>query len=952
MIVVYSGATLTNNLDGSLDGTLVVMDGANFINTGTKRETASTWESLITSAQGAPVGASTFTAITLNADVMKNTVGIHDIRGARKSLWNGGNNGYTISVDESCAHPDGFAVSLTDGAQVKLENLTLKNVGYTPFFHVHSGTLLLGENVTFSTTDDGLHYIHLNCPTIFNDEGGNLIVDSTPSGTINIYVNQLEAFDSERHEQHVPEGTIVATAGDNITLSLDNFRLVEKVYDPDTGTPSKQLVAQDNKTEWGQYLVLSNDKKSIILKTMYWPVLANESISSTGMSDSKLSDLTVTATVTDQFGKEIEGSWTWVDENDNDISDIAVQAATEYIAKFVPIQGARSEFYEIPLTVYVTPVLKSVVEISGITVENKTYDGNPVTINGNPIFTSNGSEVTTSGYNYAWSKADGTKLDEAPKDAGNYKLTVSVASSDPNYVGTLERLFTISKSGITVAAKNQNIYVGGWAPDLSNPEPGTHYTMSGLAGGDTLDGTITMEYQAGGAAVTPDTSKSGSYDIVISGADIPNSTNYSGITFISSTLTISTQPGSGGNDSGTGGTTNSSGTGTNSGTGGTTDSSGTGTNSGTGGTTDSSGTGTNSGTGGTTDNSGTDTSHGTGNTTDSSATDTNSGTGGTTDGSGTGTSFGTGGTTDSSATGKMAEETVAVIVPLSGDDNTIHVGASVTGSTAVIDEAALSDLQTVIGDHVENVGVVTIDFSVLSREVDTVELSEDIVKQIAKAVNNPKNDTESLEIIFTDGSSIEFDDKVLGENSKLVDGFDIKISIKRAENDDLNLSQRETVGDRLAYHINVTRGGVHISDIGGMVTIHVPYRLQESEKAERIVVYHVDDNGNREACETSYDSEKHRLNWKTDHLSIYMIGYDEEKVSPEAEKIIEEKAQEQETEEIDVKDKASEEANENGSFWSVILIILLSLVILIGVWFFLIRKRKKEEENLSMRMDA
>ena len=37
----------------------------------------------------------------------------------------------------------------------------------------------------------------------------------------------------------------------------------------------------------------------------------------------------------------------------------------------------------------------------------------------------------------------------------------------------------------------------------------------------------------------------------------------------------------------------------------------------------------------------------------------------------------------------------------------------------------------------------------------------------------------------------------------------------------------------------------------------------------------MNDHGNRERCETSYDSVRQRVNWKTDHLSLYMIDYDE-----------------------------------------------------------------------------
>lgn len=65
----------------------------------------------------------------------------------------------------------------------------------------------------------------------------------------------------------------------------------------------------------------------------------------------------------------------------------------------------------------------------------------------------------------------------------------------------------------------------------------------------------------------------------------------------------------------------------------------------------------------------------------------------------------------------------------------------------------------------ENIGVVTIDFSTLKQRVDTVEIPADVVRQIADAVKDPNNDAESLEIVFTDGTSIEFYREALGEKT-------------------------------------------------------------------------------------------------------------------------------------------------------------------------------------------
>ena len=218
--------------------------------------------------------------------------------------------------------------------------------------------------------------------------------------------------------------------------------------------------------------------------------------------------------------------------------------------------------------------------------------------------------------------------------------------------------------------------------------------------------------------------------------------------------------------------------------------------------------------------------------------------------------------------------TQKVAVPISGDEETIYVDTKVKGDTATIDYVNLDHLDTVIGDHVEEIGTVTIDFSVLNKPITTVEIPADAVKEIADAVNDPHNDAHSFEVILTDGTSIEFDAEALAEKAAQADGKDITISIESHEDAKLTSAQKYVVGDHAAFDINVTSGGEHISDMGGKVSVHVPYELKQGERAGGIVVYYVDDFGNLERCETSYDPIKKRVNFKTDHLSLYMIDYD------------------------------------------------------------------------------
>lgn len=243
-------------------------------------------------------------------------------------------------------------------------------------------------------------------------------------------------------------------------------------------------------------------------------------------------------------------------------------------------------------------------------------------------------------------------------------------------------------------------------------------------------------------------------------------------------------------------------------------------------------------------------------------------------------SGGTSGGTGSGSSGGNTTPSTSVTVPVSGEEKTIRVDSTVSSTTATIEDIDLSKLNTVIGNDVKT-GVVTIDFSVLEKQIDTVKLPASVIKQIADAVKDPSNDAESLSIVLTDGTSIEFDEKALSKKTTQTNQTDITISIKRTTDSALSALQQQAVGSQPAWDIKLTSGGKNISDMGGVITLHTPYELRSGEQSNGIVVYYVDENGNRESCETSYDPVKKLISWKTSHLSVYMIGYDENRVTPD-----------------------------------------------------------------------
>ncbi len=184
-----------------------------------------------------------------------------------------------------------------------------------------------------------------------------------------------------------------------------------------------------------------------------------------------------------------------------------------------------NNYNDIQATLTFKATAKTPVTISGVSVANKTYNGNAVSYTGTPIFNDGTSNVVPSGYTYEWQDANGDTLATAPKDAGSYKLIVSVPESDANYTGSQEIDFTINQAQLTITAANQTINAGTAAPTYT-------YTVAGLASGETLKTAPVMSCTANLNVV-------GTYPITPSGAVVPDGGNYkTSITYVNGTLTV------------------------------------------------------------------------------------------------------------------------------------------------------------------------------------------------------------------------------------------------------------------------------------------------------------------------------------------------------------------------------------------------------------------------------
>ena len=510
------------------------------------------------------------------------------------------------------------------------------------------------------------------------------------------------------------------------------------------------------------------------------------------------------------------------------------------------------------------------------------------------VFTYNGKAQTytlTAGEGYAISGS----LTETNANEIGYPITVSLTDKqNTKWAGSEDDVadksfsFVIHKAAISITVKDRSAYVGDTAPALpAEPVKGTDYTVSGLLDGDALSGTVTLTY-----AGTPDMTKAGAISINISGT-LAND-NYT-VSYVPGKLTIVNRPSSGGSDSGNSG---NSGSGTSGGNG-----SGNSGNSGSG-TTGNNGLG-NSGNSG----SGTTGGNGSGNTGSGTTGGSNTGNSGsnTTE---TETKPGTEANSDTSKETTPAQLNVIV----SRGENTVQVGAKVNENVVTVDTIDFDKLDDVINGTDD---VVTIDISKIESDktIDTVELSAEVVNKLAET------NVDVRLAVVRGGTAIELDVKALSKKLVQADDSNLILSIKEVTDNMLTLAQMQTIGQRPAFDINLFSGDVRISAMGKEITIRVPYQLAEGETAEGIKVYYVDDEGNKEPCETFYDEAAGCVSWKTTHLSIYMIDY------------------EAAVDEV-LADEAPAANDSNIILWIVLGVVVLAVVVAVAA---VINSRKKQK---------
>ena len=202
--------------------------------------------------------------------------------------------------------------------------------------------------------------------------------------------------------------------------------------------------------------------------------------------------------------------------------------------------------------------------------------------------------------------------------------------------------------------------------------------------------------------------------------------------------------------------------------------------------------------------------------------------------------------------------TPAVTVPVSGSSDTVHVSASVSGSTAEVKEVKKTEL-----DKIGTDSAVVIDLSGLNKGVTGVTLSTDTIDSICKTeADGVTIKLPSAELRVDRQTLVAVTEQAAGSKLRLV------VEPDSTARSTMTAAQRSTLAgmkNAAALEAYFVSNGTRIRDFkGGSVELSIPYRADGAIRA-----WFLKEDGTREPVSARYDKENAQL--ILHHFSHYVI---------------------------------------------------------------------------------
>lgn len=212
----------------------------------------------------------------------------------------------------------------------------------------------------------------------------------------------------------------------------------------------------------------------------------------------------------------------------------------------------------------------------------------------------------------------------------------------------------------------------------------------------------------------------------------------------------------------------------------------------------------------------------------------------------------------SSGSSGGSSSTPAITVPVSGSGDTVHVSASVSGSTAEVKEIKSAEL-----DKIGTDSAVVIDLSGLNKGVTSVTLSTDTIDSICK--------TEADGVtVKLPSAELRVDRQTLAAVTEQAAGSKIRLVVEpdSTARGTMTAAQKSTLAgmkNAAALEAYFVSNNTRIHDFkGGSVELSIPYRAEGAIRA-----WFLKEDGTREPVSARYDKENAQL--ILHHFSHYVI---------------------------------------------------------------------------------
>lgn len=208
--------------------------------------------------------------------------------------------------------------------------------------------------------------------------------------------------------------------------------------------------------------------------------------------------------------------------------------------------------------------------------------------------------------------------------------------------------------------------------------------------------------------------------------------------------------------------------------------------------------------------------------------------------------------------GGGSSSTPAITVPVSGSGDTVHVSASVSGSTAEVKEIKSAEL-----DKIGTDSAVVIDLSGLNKGVTGVTLSTDTIDSICKT------EADGMTIKLPN-AELRVDRQTLAAVTEQAAGSKIRLVVEpdSTARGTMTAAQRSTLAgmkNAAALEAYFVSNDMRIHDFkGGSVELSIPYRAEGAIRA-----WFLKEDGTREPVSARYDKENAQL--ILHHFSHYVI---------------------------------------------------------------------------------